>query len=177
MKHEWFELGGRLAYPFRRLRKCSNCKAIQKHTTYSWEPKVGRCQPERPENEAPGRELLEQTKPVPRSLELPTLAEPDQWKTKGEKNTIRSARSLLNRIKSEHPGTYRIRLVKDGHSGYPLFRVEQKRRLVWYWRFEEVIKGPYKSLKSAERSCLSAVGRRPGEARQHGWRLYAEEKE
>ena len=56
-----------MKYPFQRLRECTECHAVQKHTTehlwmhvtgYKWLPKVGRCVPGRKKKDAPGRDNL-----------------------------------------------------------------------------------------------------------------------
>jgi len=68
-KHEWKEFGGDIRYPFRRLRECVQCGAVQQWTVehlwmrvtgYRWYPNAGRCQPGRALKDATGRdELLE----------------------------------------------------------------------------------------------------------------------
>ena len=68
-KHQWREFGGCMKYPFRRLRECTECHAVQEYETdhlwmrvtgYRWKPKVGRCQPGRAKKDAPGRNILNQ---------------------------------------------------------------------------------------------------------------------
>lgn len=66
-KHQWRHFGGDRDYPFRTMRECTECHAVQEKTTetnwmrvtgYRWEPLVGRCEPGRAKKDAPGRELL-----------------------------------------------------------------------------------------------------------------------
>jgi hypothetical protein len=66
-KHQWREFGGCAKYPFRRMRECTECHAVQEYgasyawmrvTGYSWDPLAGRCKPGRKKEDAPGRDLL-----------------------------------------------------------------------------------------------------------------------